>query len=246
MGMEHSTIAEPRAAAKAGMDARRKWGIIVVADSVVTLFFLGVLCFAGYYKFAGPPMPEVKEPKAPKGSKFATPGAKPGPAVPEPGQEPKGGEPPEHAKAEPAKAEPAKAEAPKTAEAPKKEPPKDEKALPKDKPVGSPGVHAASLPRRGAEPLPAHAAAKTEKGPPATAPSGAKPRAVATEFTHKAASAKDVYLKGAFLVRTRGRLSMIKDSQGVWHVSVSLLPGSYKYAFVVDGKATDPLTQNVD
>lgn len=240
-------MTEPRAAAKAGVDARKKWGVLVVADSVLTLFFLGVLCFAGYYKFAGTPMPEVREPKAPKGSKFATPGAKPGPPVAEPGQEqPQGGQASEHAKAEPAKAEPAKAEAPKTAEAPKKEPPKEEKAAPKDKPVGSPAVHAASLPRRSAEPIPTHAAAKSEKAAPAPAQTGAKPRAVAVEFTHKAASAKDVYLKGAFLVRTRGRLGMIKDSQGVWHVSVSLLPGSYKYSFVVDGKSTDPQTQNVE
>lgn len=214
----------PEVPSASGADRRRKWGVIVVADSVVTLFFLGVLCFAVYFKFLAPPLPEVKDVKGGKSAKTAkadTAETAPAPAQPE------------------AKAP----EAAKPAEEPKKEaaaPAKEEK--PATKPVGSPAVHATALPKRTAEPIPAQAAAKTEKA----ATPGAKPRAVAVEFTHKAPQAKEVLLRGAFLVRQRGRQAMVKDSQGVWHLSVSLLPGSYKYTYQVDNKISATETREVE
>lgn len=230
---------EPAAKASEGAPAstmRRKWGFILVADSVVTLFFLITFCVAGYMKMASPPLAVVK----PTLSKYArqAPGAASGTGETK-------SESGEGRAAQAPKEEP-KAEthaAPKQEKAAPEPPKKEEKPAAKDRPTGSPAVHAATLPKRSLEPLAAHATAKAEKSAPAP---GSKPRAMAIEFTHKASSAKDVVLRGAFLVRTRGKMPMVKDSAGVWHASISLLPGSYKFSYVVDGKPTASETRVIE
>ncbi len=66
------------------------------------------------------------------------------------------------------------------------------------------------------------------------------------KFIKKAPNAKAVYLKGAFLVHQNGRKAMVQDDDGVWRLSVSLLPGTYRYSFLVDGKKTAAKTVVVE
>lgn len=104
---------------------------------------------------------------------------------------------------------------------------------PPGKPAGSPSVVAPDLPRREASP-----AAPKQKA--ATAPSSEtqqKPRARPAQFACRVpAGAGEVLLKGPFLVRTGGVKKMFREADGAWRTTVSLLPGSYKYHCVADGK----------
>lgn len=57
------------------------------------------------------------------------------------------------------------------------------------------------------------------------------------EFICGPERAKEVYLKGSFLVHSKnGMKRMKKGGDGAWHLSVMLLPGTYKYQCVANGK----------
>ncbi|MBI5201481.1 MAG: hypothetical protein HY925_07855 [Elusimicrobia bacterium] len=222
------------AGAPAKTPSKKVWGVLLVLAAVMVLFFGGAVACLLYMRIATPPLAQV--PARPVVKKKGAAAADAPPAQEPPKAEPPKVEEPKkaEAKAEP-KAEP-KAEA-KTAAAKTPEP----KAA--DRPTGSPAVHAAALPKHTAEPI--TASQKTEKAAPAASTEPKKVRAIAVEFTHSAPHAKDVQLRGAFLVRTGGKQSMVKDSSGVWKLSLSLLPGSYKYSFVVDGKRGANATKQV-
>lgn len=110
-------------------------------------------------------------------------------------------------------------------------------------PIGSPGMTAPDLPRREASPASSHAKPEA-KEPHALAPDSAhgetKVKAKPVEFACRAPKAKKVQLRGAFLVRTQGVKTMVRDSDGVWRLTVTLLPGTYKYRCIVDGKKIKP------
>jgi hypothetical protein len=79
------------------------------------------------------------------------------------------------------------------------------------------------------------------------AASGEKRHSVPVEFKLKASSARSVQLVGAFIVRG-GRREMVRQDEGVWSLTLYLLPGtSYRYWFLVNGKKTlDPENRQVD
>lgn len=144
---------------------------------------------------------------------------------------------------EPAK--PAETKAPAPAPKETKEPPKESKL-----PIGSPQVAGVEVPRRQAQATGTGAtptsAAKPEAASAQAKPSSGRPKAVATEFACQApASAQKVLLKGPFLVRTGGTKPMVKESDGTWKLTISLLPGAYKYSCVVDGKRSKPFEIDV-
>lgn len=220
--------AEPGGAARdAVADAARKrklWATLLVLDVVLLLIFGTAIAGILYMRTSVPELAEV--PGRAKGGKAGSIGPK---SAPPPDSElPKPGD-----------------SAPEGASAAKKEPaapPAHEEKGPKG-PAGSPAMHASALPKHAAaEPMAAapkseKPAQKPEAQPPAAAP-GARPRARPVEFTIKAPTAKEVFLRGPFLVRSGGRQPMAKDSDGVWRLSISLLPGEYKYSFIIDGKRT--------
>ncbi|MBI4423238.1 MAG: hypothetical protein HY554_05905, partial [Elusimicrobia bacterium] len=197
--------------------------VILAVDGLLALVFLGGLVALGTMRWATPPLAEVRDTGKLR---------KQAPKPPAPAE---GEKPPEPPKSE-AKAEPKPAPAPK-AEAP----------APKDRPTGSPSVHATPLPQRRAEPVGAG-----EEKPRASAKAGAaaapesKPRALSVEFSHSDSSAREVFLKGPFLVRSGGKKAMARDATGVWRLSISLLPGDYRYSFIVDGKRTATQTMKVE
>ncbi|MFC1679559.1 hypothetical protein ACFL2T_05055, partial [Elusimicrobiota bacterium] len=63
-------------------------------------------------------------------------------------------------------------------------------------------------------------------------------------FKYVDENAKEVYLRGPFLVRSNGRKTMFKDSKGAWQTTVYLKIGkSYAYQFeVVDKQGRKKLT----
>lgn len=62
-------------------------------------------------------------------------------------------------------------------------------------------------------------------------------KAIPVEFTCVAKSAKEVLLKGSFLVHMKGgQKKMKKSAGGTWHLKVLLFPGSYRYQCVTNGK----------
>lgn len=72
--------------------------------------------------------------------------------------------------------------------------------------------------------------AKTEEG--------GKPRAVKTVFEYKNDKAKKVLIAGSF---TSWKTKTMTKKGGVWKAEVYILPGTYPYHFMVDGKQTlDP------
>ena len=214
------TNAAPKASATPDAGPSRKvWGVLLVLSIVMVFIFGGAVAGLVYMRMSTPPLASVPS-RPPKKKGAAAAADAPKPDLP--------------------KAEPPKAEAPKPEE------PKKPEAKAPDRPTGSPAVHAAALPKHSADPI--SSTAKTEKPapPPAAAkPAGGKVRAMAVEFSHKAPSAKEVLLRGPFLVRTGGKQAMVKDSEGVWKLSLSLLPGGYKYSFMVDGKRTPIETKQV-
>ena len=70
---------------------------------------------------------------------------------------------------------------------------------------------------------------------------------VQVEFKLKAARGRSVQLAGAFLV-SGGRRKMVRQDEGMWTLSLNLLPGvSYRYWFIVDGKKIlDPANFTVE
>lgn len=219
---------EPKAEASRG-GSRKLWGVLLVLSIVLVFIFGGAVAGLVYMRMSTPPLAQVPRPA--KGRKAPPPAA------------------PEATATEAPKAEASKPEEPKT------EPKAPEattavETTPSDRPTGSPAVHAASLPKRSAEPIAAAAKTAAPATPPVAAkpttpPAGGKVRAVAVEFAHSAPSAKEVLLRGPFLVRTGGKQAMLKDAAGVWKLSLSLLPGNYKYSFIVDGKRTPNETRQV-
>ncbi|MBI3550471.1 MAG: hypothetical protein HY078_15645 [Elusimicrobia bacterium] len=147
-----------------------------------------------------------------------------------------------------------KEEAAKPAETPKPAPPpapaeapKEAKAAPKG-PIGSPQMSAPEVPRRQAQAPSSPTPPAPAKAPePSTTPAkSGKQKAVSVDFTCDApGSAQKVLLKGPFLVRTGGTKPMYHDADGKWRLSISLLPGTYKYSCVVDGKKSKPLSIDV-
>ncbi|MBI4346723.1 MAG: hypothetical protein HY553_07695 [Elusimicrobia bacterium] len=205
---------------------RKLWAALLVLDVVMIFIFGGTVAALLYMRPGAPTLAQA--PARPPKAKKAEP-------------------PKEPPKEEPAKAEPAN---PAEAKAPE---PKAPEAKPADRPTGSPAIHANALPKHSAEPI--TTAAKAEKAPPPPPKAEAKPkpaapggktRAISVEFTHNAPSAKEVLLRAPFLVRTGGRQAMVKDSAGVWRLSLSLLPGTYRYTFMVDGKRTASETRLVE
>ena len=88
------------------------------------------------------------------------------------------------------------------------------------------------------------AAADTEADPPpvpeplADMAAQSRPRAMKTLFEYKDPSARHVSLVGSF---TSWKEIPLAKKNGVWKADVYILPGSYLYHFLVDGKKTpDP------
>lgn len=67
---------------------------------------------------------------------------------------------------------------------------------------------------------------------------GGKPRAVKTVFEYKNDKARKVQIAGSF---TSWKAKPMTKKSGVWKAEVYILPGTYPYHFMVDGKQTlDP------
>jgi 1,4-alpha-glucan branching enzyme len=64
----------------------------------------------------------------------------------------------------------------------------------------------------------------------------------AVPFSFAAPTARRVSLAGDFNNWDREDMPMYKGSDGVWYLSVSLLPGQHQYRFVADGKWQDDPT----
>jgi len=103
---------------------------------------------------------------------------------------------------------------------------------------------AAAQSNKPAPPVPKEAAATIGK-PAAAGPARASP----VVFKLKDSRARSVQLGGAFLIREGGKESM-RRKKGVWTLKVYLMPGSYRYYFLVNGKKkldpADSLRKNGD
>ena len=106
-----------------------------------------------------------------------------------------------------------------------------------------------------AEPMKGRATPKAQAAGPASAPAPAAPETVSAdkrhsipvEFKLKVPHARSVHLAGAFIVRG-GRREMVAQDEGVWTLTLYLLPGiEYRYWFLVNGKKTlDPENSQVE
>ena len=61
-------------------------------------------------------------------------------------------------------------------------------------------------------------------------------------FTYPAPAAQKVSLAGDFNNWDPQSLPMLKDTRGVWHLSVALKPGRHEYRFIADGVWQDDPT----
>jgi 1,4-alpha-glucan branching enzyme len=59
------------------------------------------------------------------------------------------------------------------------------------------------------------------------------------EFSFSAPSAMSVQLVGDFTQWQQNPINMKKGSEGIWHASVPLEPGTHHYRFLVDGQWRD-------
>lgn len=241
--MSHRTSSEtPRRARheKSGQNAespglrgaRRFWAVLFLLDTLF-LFVFGLALASRIYlqPVKAPPTAAVPSRRA-QPKKIASPSETPASAA---------------TAADPSAAKTAPQPAPSARHAPAAA------QEPRKGPLGSPSVLAPELPRR--EPAPAGAARTHDAHPPApaAAPRDAKaaspaekPRAKPVEFACATAkNAREVLLKGPFLVRTGGLKLMTRDPGGAWRTEISLLPGNYKYYFVIDGKRSKPQTIEV-
>lgn len=214
---------------------QRLWAVLLVLDSFFVIFFGGALAAKFYQHLLSPsvaaPGTRAGKKKAPAGN--VNPEAGRDSALPR-ADAPK---PPEAPKPEPviAKSDPA----PKPAESmhpPKpsllNEAPKRAAAVPQS------GTPSASSPAGNVAP---------EAGRAGAADAAPKPKAVPVDFEFSGAGAKSVELAGAFLVRGGGRKAMIERKDGRWTLTLYLVPNTYRYHFLVDGKKTlDPANQNTD
>ena len=78
-------------------------------------------------------------------------------------------------------------------------------------------------------------AARAPEGGPGTAHGAAATSSVVT-FILVAPGARTVALAGDFDGWDRSRMPMRREASGLWTLDVSLAPGRYQYAFVVDGR----------
>lgn len=80
---------------------------------------------------------------------------------------------------------------------------------------------------------------EAKAGKPAPAPAAAKPeeggkvKAVKTAFEYKDAAAKSVRIAGTF---TSWKEKALVKKDGVWKTDIYILPGTYPYHFIVNGK----------
>jgi hypothetical protein len=160
---------------------------------------------------------------------------------------------------------PAPASAP-ALEAPKPAPaPAPEAKAPEPAPAAPTAGPKAAKPSLLAEPMKGRATPKAQAAGPASAsvvPSGSgerqpsrdggpmaadKRHSIPVEFKLKASHARSVQLAGAFIVRG-GRREMVAQDEGVWTLTLYLLPGTnYRYWFLVNGKKTlDPENHQVE
>ena len=95
-------------------------------------------------------------------------------------------------------------------------------------------------------PRPHQAAGRTAETQPPVTPATSMPvekrHSIPVEFKLKAPHARSVQLIGAFIVRGGGRREMVRQDEGIWTLTLYLLPGDgYRYWFLVNGKKTlDP------
>ena len=61
-------------------------------------------------------------------------------------------------------------------------------------------------------------------------------QAKAAQFEFLAPDACEVFIAGGFNNWDERANSMEKDKNGVWKITLSLMPGRYEYRFVADGK----------
>lgn len=191
--------------------SKRFWATLLIVDTLFLLIFGGALASMMLKQWSAPAAPTPVRANKRAEPKKAEPA--PAPAAPE------------EKKPEPEKkAEPEKKPEPEPKPAPE--------ARPRG-PLGRPSVLAPDLPRRDA---PETLGQPVEQKPRAEPRPADKPKAKIVIFSCPGNGAKEVLLKGPFLVRTRGEKKMLKDPDGIWRSSVSLLPGTYKYHCVADGK----------
>ncbi|MDE2313234.1 MAG: hypothetical protein KGL04_03565 [Elusimicrobia bacterium] len=123
------------------------------------------------------------------------------------------------------------------------------------KPEARPPKPAAQHPAAQPKAVQAGKSAASARKPPAApvakqASSTANPqKAHPVVFKLRAPHARSVDLAGAFLIREGGRESM-RRKKGAWTLKVYLMPGSYRYYFLVNGKKrlypTDARRKNGD
>jgi len=65
------------------------------------------------------------------------------------------------------------------------------------------------------------------------------PSAVEQTFAFKAPAASSVILVGDFTHWQKNPISLRKQPNGIWRVTVSLAPGEHRYRFLVDGEWRD-------
>ncbi len=65
------------------------------------------------------------------------------------------------------------------------------------------------------------------------------PSAVEQTFAFKAPAASSVILLGDFTHWQKNPISLRKQPNGIWRVTVSLAPGEHRYRFLVDGEWRD-------
>jgi len=133
---------------------------------------------------------------------------------------------PTQAIASPPKAPPKPAQAPQPKEAAPAAQPQAQ--APKEKPAESPAKAPAPPPAPAAPAAPKPAPRAPAAAPPKEAAKPASTKKV--EFAHSDPKAKQVFLLGPFLVRSKGRMAMTHFSGGEWRLTVTLIGGTtYQY-----------------
>ncbi|MDD5628438.1 MAG: hypothetical protein PHU21_05205 [Elusimicrobia bacterium] len=120
---------------------------------------------------------------------------------------------------------------------------------PAEKPAPPAPAAKPAAPAPAAKPAAPAPAAKPAAPAAAQASPADKRHSVPVEFKLKAPHARSVELAGAFIVRGNGRREMVAQGDGVWALTLYLLPGtSYRYWFFVNGKkrTLDPQNSQVE
>lgn len=100
-------------------------------------------------------------------------------------------------------------------------------------PVPEPQPPAQESAPEAAKPAEEKPAPEAVKGKPDAQAASEKPKAVKTAFEYKDAKAKSVYIAGSF---TSWKDVKMARKSGVWKAEIYILPGTYPYHFMVDGK----------